>query len=33
MARNLVARYFNGELLLVDPKAAMFEIEVRKNND
>jgi signal transduction histidine kinase len=33
MSRNLLHRYFNGSLNLVDNRAAVFEIELRKNND
>jgi signal transduction histidine kinase len=33
MSRNLLARYFHGSLNLVDSKAAVFEIELRKWND
>jgi signal transduction histidine kinase len=33
MARNLVARYFNGELRLIDTRNAVFEIDIRRNNE
>jgi signal transduction histidine kinase len=33
MARNLLTRYFNGSLDLIDPKSALFEISIQKESE